>query len=187
MSNKKSQQFTTKKFYTETVDIDNSVKDIILERMGKTPESSNSSANDFYNSISKDTETQNYNSLDPNDLDNSRTDTILNETIKQRFNNDVMKHNFYHFYMGMMSLSILFTILSGNDLISDQYPRFKYNFWSIFPSHIAVPISILLINSYSKALNLNNRIYVSSIVASVCVDCVLLFAYLKKDNIWTYI
>ena len=89
--------------------------------------------------------------------------------------------------MGMMSLTVLQTILSSNDLINQKFPHYRYNFYSIFQSHIAVPISILLINSYSKCLNLNSRIYVSLILASVFLDFMIVFTYFGGNSVFSFL
>ena len=98
---------------------------------------------------------------------------------------NTFKNNFYHFYMGMLSLSILFTILSGNDLISKKFPDYKYNFFSVFPAHIAVVFSILLIPVLSnKYFNTNSRIIVSLLTASVFGDLMVIIIYFYPNDIF---
>jgi hypothetical protein len=80
----------------------------------------------------------------PDDLADAHYQTVLNNTYPyNKPSENSLKNNFYHFFMGLLSLSVLQTILSSNDLIGKRYPSYKYDFYSIFPAHVGVAISIL--------------------------------------------
>jgi hypothetical protein len=80
----------------------------------------------------------------PDDLVEPHYQTVLNNTYPyNKPSENSLKNNFYHFFMGLLSLSVLQTILSSNDLIGTRYPGYKYDFYSIFPAHVGVAASIL--------------------------------------------
>ena len=73
---------------------------------------------------------------------------------------------FYCFCSGMISLSILFATLSSNDLFLEQYPDYKYSFWSVFQGHLAIPFSFIIVQFFSNHINANWRFIIPAILSS---------------------
>jgi hypothetical protein len=120
----------------------------------------------------------------PEELVDPLNQTVLNNTYpynKQSENS--FKNNFYHFFMGVLSLSVLQTILSSNDLIGRRYPAYKYSFYSIFPAHVGVAISILLMPSMTKLFrNPNSRIILSLISSALLGDLMILYWHFFPES-----
>ena len=66
---------------------------------------------------------------------------------------------FFFFYNGVISLTLLFTLIIESNYINIKFPNFDYNFQIPFPNYTCVPLGILL-TKWSSKFHMSYRIII---------------------------